>query len=89
MKIRPLGERILLKLIRKNEHSFGENKFILVNYGGKEDTVIVEDLGPDVSIDIKIGDEIVLYNNAGMTGVIGFDDNIIVTQSDIMAVIEK
>jgi len=82
--LRPTGNRILLKKV------FKESKIHLLDESAKEQfDVFIEAKGPEVKLDIEIGDKVFLTRAAYVLSPIGKEYNEfgIVSEQDIWAVV--
>ena len=88
MKIKPLGDRVLVKLEEVEEKTAG-GIFIPQTAQEKTQTGIVEGVGEDETIQVKAGQK-VMYDKYAGTQVSDNDgtDYLLVRYSDILAVIE-
>lgn len=95
MKIRPLGDRILLKRVEEEEKSKGgiiipdtakekpqEGKVIAVGKGK-----VLED-GKVVPLEVKAGDRVLFGKYAGTEVKIAGEEHLIVREDDILGIIE-
>jgi len=95
MKIRPLGDRILLKRVEEEEKSKGgiiipdtakekpqEGKVIAVGKGK-----VLED-GKVVPLEVKAGDRVLFGKYAGTEVKIEGEEHLIVREDDILGIIE-
>jgi len=94
MKLKPLGDRVVLKQLEAEEMTKGgiilasqakekpqEAEVVAVGPGGVVD-------GKEVKMEVKKGDKIIYSKYAGTEVKLGKDEYIIVRQSDILAVVE-
>ena len=92
--IKPLGQRVLVKRIEADETSAGgiiipdsakekpqEAEIVSLGTGGKDDN------GNDIEFTVKVGDK-VLISKYGGTDVPGDKDLLILSESDILGIIE-
>ena len=88
MKIKPLGDRVLVKLEEVEEKTAG-GIFIPQTAQEKTQTGIVDAVGEDETIKVKSGDK-VMYDKYAGTQVTDNDgtEYLLVRYSDILAVIE-
>lgn len=88
MKIKPLGDRVLVKLEEVEEKTAG-GIFIPQTAQEKTQTGIVDAVGDDETIKVKSGDK-VMYDKYAGTQVTDNDgtEYLLVRYSDILAVIE-
>ena len=88
MKVRPLGERVLVKATDVEEKSAGG---IYIPQGAQEKTQtgIVKAIGDDKEvIKVKVGEKIMFDKYAGTAVKIDSDEMLLMSMSDILAVIE-
>ncbi|RQD75291.1 MAG: co-chaperone GroES [Candidatus Syntrophonatronum acetioxidans] len=96
MKLRPLGDRVVVKLIEAEEKTPGgivlpdqakerpqEAEVIAVGTGK------VLDSGQKVPIDLNVGDRVVLSKYAGTDFKFGDKEYLLLREDDVLAVIEK
>lgn len=94
MKLTPLGDKVVLKAIKEEEKTksgiilTGEAKekpqqaeVIAVGPGGIVD-------GEEVKMQVKVGDTVIYSKYSGTEVTLEDDDFIIVSQSDILAIVE-
>lgn len=94
MKLTPLGDKVVLKAIKEEEKTksgiilTGEAKekpqqaeVIAVGPGGIVD-------GEEVKMQVKVGDTVIYSKYSGTEVTLGDEDFIIVSQSDILAIVE-
>ena len=87
MKIRPLGDRVLVKMKESEEKTSGG---IIIPDTAQEKTQegVVLAIGDDESIKVK-ADEVILYDKyAGTTIKVDGEEQLVLKMSDILAVIE-
>ncbi|MBQ3911616.1 MAG: co-chaperone GroES [Lachnospiraceae bacterium] len=95
MKLRPLGDKVVLKqleaeettksgiiLAAKAQEKPQEAEVIAVGPGGVID-------GKEVKMQVKVGEKVIYQKYAGTEVKLGDEEFIIVKQSDIVAVVEK
>ena len=95
MKLRPLGDKVVLKqleaeettksgiiLAAKAQEKPQEAEVIAVGPGGVID-------GKEVKMQVKVGEKVIYQKYAGTEVKFGDEEFIIVKQSDIVAVVEK
>lgn len=94
MKLKPLGDRLVLKQIDAEEKT---KSGIILTSKEKEKPMIFEVLvvgdgkmsdGTDAKMTIKVGDKVVANKYSGLTVKIDEDDLVILKQGDILAIIE-
>jgi len=94
MKIKPLGDRILVKRIKEEERTKGgiiipdtakekpqEGKILAVGPGGRDES------GKLIPPDVKVGDRVLFGKWSGTEVKIDGEDLLIMKESDIMGVI--
>ena len=95
MNIKPLGDRVLIKRLEAEEKTKGG---ILLTSAAQEQPQTAEVLavGPGavvdgklVAMDVKKGDKVIFSKFSGTEVKIDGEDLIIVSQKDILAVVEK
>ncbi|MEX2445447.1 MAG: co-chaperone GroES [Alkalispirochaeta sp.] len=88
MTVKPLGDRILVKMEREEEKTKG-GLFIPETAQEKTQVGDVVAVGTDdEQITVKKGDRVMFDKYAGTTVKIGDDDHLILTMSDVLAVVE-
>lgn len=94
MKLKPLADRVVLKMVEAEETT---NSGIILTAAAKEKPQIAEvvEVGPGGMVDgeevkmiVKIGDKVVTNKYSGTEIKIGGEELIIVRQSDILAIVE-
>jgi chaperonin GroES len=94
-KIRPLGDRILIKRIKEEEKTKGgiiipdtakekpqEGKVVAVGRGKKTDE------GKVIALDVKAGDKVLFGKYSGSEVKIEGEDHLILREDDILGVLE-
>jgi len=95
MKLRPLGDRVILKQLEAEEKTKSgiilpgsaqekpqEAEVVAVGPGGNID-------GKEVVMQVKIGDKVIYSRYAGTEAKLDDDEYTIVKQSDILAIVEQ
>ncbi len=94
MKLKPLGDRVVLKFIEAEETTKGG---IILASTAKEKPQIAEILevgpgglvdGKEVKMEVKVGDKVILNKYAGTEVKLGQEEYVIAKQSDILAIVE-
>ena len=94
MKIKPLGDRVVIKNMEAEETTKGG---ILLTSGSKEKPQMAEVLavgpggmvdGKEVTMHVKVGDKVIYSKYAGTEVKLDGKEMIIVRQSDILAIVE-
>ncbi len=87
MKIKPLADRILVKMIESETKTAGG---ILIPQTAQEKTQegVVLAVGDDEAIKVKVNDKIIYDKYAGTTIKIGGEEQLILKMSDILAKID-
>jgi len=87
MKIKPLGDRVLVKIVEGETKTPGG---ILIPQTAQEKTQegIVLAVGSDEAIKVKPKDRVIYDKYAGSTIKVGGEEQLILKNSDILAVIE-
>ena len=94
-KIRPLGQRVLVKRLDEEEKSAGgiiipdtakekpqEAEVVALGTGGKDDD------GNDIEFTVKKGDTVLISKYGGTDVKLDGDDLLIVSESDILGIID-
>jgi chaperonin GroES len=87
MKIKPLGDRVLVKMVEMETKTAGG---ILIPQTAQEKTQegVVLAIGEDEAIKVKVHDRIVYDKYAGTTIKLGGEEQLILKNSDILAKVE-
>ena len=95
MKIKPLGDRVLIKRLEEKEAKKGE---IIIPDTAREKpmeakvvalgTGKVDDEGKKVEFDVKKGDRVLIGKYSGTEVNIGDEEYLIISQDDILAILE-
>jgi chaperonin GroES len=89
MKIKPLGDRVLIK-VQEGEQKTAGGIFIPQTAQEKTQEGIVLAVGDDKdAINVKVKDHVMYDKYAGTTVKVDGEEQLIVKASDILAVIEK
>ncbi|MDR1438932.1 MAG: co-chaperone GroES [Clostridiales bacterium] len=95
MKIQPLGERVVIKMLESEETT---KSGIVLPGTAKEKPQIAEvvEVGPgglvdgkEVKMEVKVGDRVLISKYAGTEFKLDGDEYTILSQSDILAVVGK
>lgn len=87
MKIKPLGDRVLVKMVEGETKTAG-GIYIPQTAQEKTQEGVVLAVGDDESIKVKAKDRVLYDKYAGSTIKINGEEQLIVKMSDILAVIE-
>ena len=94
MKIKPLGDRVVIKNLEAEETTRGG---IILTNAAKEKPVMAEVLavgpggnvdGKEINMNVKVGEKVIYSKYAGTEVKLDGEEYIIVRQSDILAVVE-
>ena len=94
MKIRPLGDRVVIKNVEAEETTKGG---LLLASASKEKPQMAEVLavgpggnvdGKDIVMTVKVGDKVITSQYAGTKVTLEDVDYVVVRQSDILAIVE-
>lgn len=95
MKLKPLGDKVILKIMEQEEKTSGG---ILLPDTAKEKpqkgevlavgTGVVLDSGQKIPLDVKVGDRVFFARYSGTEVKIDGEEYLIVSERDILAVIE-
>ena len=94
MKIKPVGDRVVIKNLEAEETTCGG---IILTNSAKEKPVMAEVLavgpggnvdGKDITMNVKVGEKVIYSKYAGTEVKLDGEEYIIVRQSDILAVVE-
>ncbi|ADK80840.1 co-chaperone GroES [Sediminispirochaeta smaragdinae] len=86
MKIKPLGDRVLVKLESGEEKTAG-GIFIPQTAQEKTQTGVVVEIGDDETIKVKAGDKVMYDKYAGTQIKVDGEEHLLLRFSDILAVI--
>jgi len=87
MKVKPLGDRVLVKMSEMDEKTAG-GIFIPQTAQEKTQQGIVLAVGDDEAIKVKVNDRVIYDKYAGTTFKVGGEEQLILKNSDILAKIE-
>jgi len=87
MKIKPLGDRVLVKMVEMESKTAG-GLYIPQTAQEKTQEGIVLAVGDDESIKVKAKDRVIYDKYAGSTIKVDGEEQLIVKMSDILAVIQ-
>lgn len=95
MKIKPLGERVVIKMLEAEEKTLSG---IVLPGSAKEKPQVAEivavgpggydDKGREIKMEVKVGDKVLISKYAGTEVKIDNQEYTILKQSDILAVVE-
>ena len=95
MKIKPLGERVVIKMLESEETT---KSGIVLPGSAKEKPQVAEivavgpggrdDKGKEIKMEVKVGDKVLISKYAGTEVKIDNTEYTILKQSDILAVVE-
>ena len=95
MNVKPLGDRVVIKMIESEEKTKG-GLILTANAQDKPEVAEVLAVGPGtladgkkVEMELKVGDHVIMGNYAGTTVKIDGEEIIILSQSDILAKVEE
>ena len=87
MKIIPLNDRVLVKSTVTEEKT-ASGLFIPQTSQEKTQIAVVEAVGDDESIKVKVGDKVLHDKYAGTTVKVDGDDYLILSMGDMLAIVE-
>ncbi len=87
MKVKPLGDRVLVKMTEMDEKTAG-GIFIPQTAQEKTQQGVVLAVGDDEAIKVKPNDKVIYDKYAGTTFKVGGEEQLILKNSDILAKIE-
>ncbi len=94
MNVKPLGDRVVIKMVDCEEKTKG-GLFITATAQEKPEIAEVLAVGPggvidgkEVKMEVKVGDHVIMGKYAGTTVKVDGEEIIILSQSDILAVVE-
>ena len=97
MNVKPLGDRVVIKMVDYEEKTKG-GLFIIVLPGSaqeKPQIAVITAVGPggvvdgkEVEMQLKVGDHVIMGKYAGTSVKIDGEEIIILSQNDILAVVE-
>jgi len=87
MKIKPLGDRIVVKMVEMETKTAGG---ILIPQTAQEKTQegVVLAVGDDEAIKVKAGDKVIYDKYAGTTIKVGGEEQLVLKFSDVLAKVE-
>lgn len=94
MKIKPLADRVVIKLVEEEETTKGG---LILSGSAKEKPQVAEVIavgpggnvdGKEVTMTVKIGDKVITDKYAGTKVTLEDEEYIIVKQGDILAIVE-
>ena len=94
MKLTPLADRVILKMVEVEETTRGG---IILTGAAKEKPQVAEVIavgpggivdGKEVEMQLKIGDKVILNKYAGTEVKLGSEEYTVAKQSDILAIVE-
>ena len=94
MKLKPLADRVIVKLVEAEETTKGG---IILTGAAKEKPEVAEVIavgpggkvdGNDVTMTVKVGDRVITSKYSGTEVKLGNDEYVIVRQGDILATID-
>ena len=95
MNVKPLGDRVVIKMIESEEKTKG-GLILTANAQDKPEVAAVLAVGPGtladgkkVEMELKVGDHVIMGKYAGTTVKIDGEEIIILSQSDILAKVEE
>jgi chaperonin GroES len=87
MKIKPLADRVLIKVVDETTEKTAGGLYIPQTAQEKTQTGVVEAIGSDETITVKVGDKVMYDKYAGTTIKTNNEEKLLVRMSDILAVI--
>lgn len=87
MKVKPLMDRVLIK-VDQGEDKTASGLIIPQTAQEKTQTGIVEAIGSDETITVKVGDKIMYDKYAGTSIKVDGEEKLLMRMSDLLAVIE-
>jgi chaperonin GroES len=88
MKIKPLGDRVLVKMVQMETKTAG-GIYIPQTAQEKTQEGVVLAVGDDEAIKVKVKDRVIYDKYAGSTIKVDGEEQLIVKMSDILAVIQS
>ena len=94
MNIKPLGDRVVIKMLESEETTKGG---IILAGAAKEKPQVAQIIavgpggvvdGKEIKMEVKVGDKVLISQYAGTTVKLDGEENIIVRQGDILAIVE-
>lgn len=87
MKIKPLQDRVLIKLNADAEEKTASGLYIPQTAQEKTQLGVVEAVGADETVTVKVGDKVMYDKYAGTTIKLDGEEKLLVRMADILAVI--
>ena len=94
MTIKPLADRVVIKMVEAEETT---KSGIILAGAAKEKPQVAEIIavgpggvvdGKEIKMEVKVGDKVLISQYAGTTVKLDGEENIIVRQGDILAIVE-
>lgn len=87
MQVKPLGDRILVKLIEEHERTQG-GIYIPDTAKDKPQTGEVVAVGDGEEVKVKVGQKVLFAKFAGTEVKLGTEDHLLLSMDDVLAVVE-
>jgi chaperonin GroES len=87
MQVKPLGDRILVKLIAEQERTQG-GIYIPDTAKDKPQTGEVVAVGDGEEVKVKVGQKVLFAKFAGTEVKLGSEDHLLLSMDDVLAVVE-
>ncbi|MCL8206717.1 MAG: co-chaperone GroES [Actinomycetia bacterium] len=87
MQVKPLGDRILVKLIEEHERTQG-GIYIPDTAKDKPQTGEVVAVGDGEEVKVKVGQKVLFAKFAGTEVKLGSEDHLLLSMDDVLAVVE-
>ena len=94
MTIKPLADRVVIKMVEAEETT---KSGIILAGAAKEKPQVAQIIavgpggvvdGKEITMEVKVGDKVLISQSAGTTVKLDGEENIIVRQGDILAIVE-
>ena len=94
MKLKPLADRVVVKMVEAEETT---KSGIILTGAAKEKPQVAQIIavgpggvvdGKEIKMEVKVGDKVLISQYAGTTVKLDGEENIIVRQGDILAIVE-
>lgn len=89
MKVKPLGNRVLIKVVEATEKTKGGIYIPETASQEKTQRGVIEAIGDSPDIKVKVGDEVIYAKYSGDTIKIDEQEFLLVNFDDVAAVVEK
>lgn len=89
MKIKPLGSRVLIKMVEAEEKTKGGIYIPETASQEKTQRGIIEEIGDSEDITVKVGDEVIYAKYAGDSVKMDNQEFLLISIDDVIAIVSK